>query len=114
MKNHNESGELRRSRERFAELQRQKSKSVTYMIGRKRTTIIINMIIEILSGVIYGFGLFFIIQFLQMRKSHMGPGQYKIFIGAFTVISIGWFIYLSLKIRTSYKRLREVSAKRDR
>ena len=97
--------ELKASRKRLAEL-REKRASVTDLIERKRSTILINMIISIAAGVIFAVGLYFVMRFLNMRKPQMDPVQYKIYMGVFTLISIGWFVYLFLKIQTYYKLLR--------
>jgi len=99
--------ELKASRKRLAELRVKRKDSVADLIERRRSTILINMIISIISGAIFAVGLYFVIRFLNMQKSQMNPVQYKIYMGVFTVISIGWFVYLFMKIRSYCKLLRK-------
>ena len=101
-------------RKRLSELRERKRASVSESIGNSRTTVIINMIINITSGMIFAVGLFYVMRFLNMRKPYMDPMQYRIFIGAFIFISVGWFAYLVVRIRRHIKRLREISSQLKR
>lgn len=106
--------EIRSSRKRLAELQERRKNSVTEVIRRRRSTIIINMTIEIAAGIVFAVGLFYVMRFISMQKSQMETFHYRIYIGAFTVISCGWFLYIFLKIRSHYRLLKEISSERNR
>lgn len=99
------------SRKRLSDLRERERESVSETIQGSRTTILINMFIQIAAGLIYAVGLYVIIQFLNLRKTLMNPLQYKIYFGAFTAISCGWYIYLFIKIRSYYKRFRNASTR---
>ena len=101
-------------RRRLSELRERKRASVSKSIGNSRTTVIINMIINITSGIIFAVGLFYVMRFLNMRRPYMDPMQYRIFIWAFIFISCGWFAYLVLRVRRHIKRLREISSRLNR
>ena len=106
--------EIRSSLKRLDELRERRKNSVAEVIRRRRSTIIINMTIEIAAGIVFAVGLFYVMRFLSMQKSQMEPFHYRIYIGAFTVISCGWFLYISLKIRLHYKLLKENFSERNR
>jgi len=101
-------------RKRLSELRLRRRSSVSDSIRNSRNTVIINMIIGITSGIIFMVGLFYVMQFLFTRKPYMDPFQFKVLMGAFTVIACGWFIFLIIRIRSHYKRLREVSSGEQR
>lgn len=106
--------DIRSGRRRLSELRERKRASVSESIGNSRTTVIINMIINITSGIIFAVGLIIVLKFLNMRKPYMDPMQYRIFIGAFIFISAGWFTWLVIRIRRHIKRLREISSQLNR
>ena len=101
------------ARKRMSELRERHKPSVADSIRRSRTTIFINMLIELFSGILYAVGLYIAIRFLNLRKPFMEPIQYKVFIGAFTVISCGWFSYLLIKMYGNLKRFRRISSMQD-
>lgn len=106
--------DIQSSRRRLSELRERKRANVSESIGKSRTTVIINMIINITSGMIFAVGLFYVMRFLNMRKPYMDPMQYRIFIGAFIFISCGWFAFLVVRVRRHIKRLREISFQLNR
>ena len=110
MTNSHDREKITSGRKRISELRLRRRSSVSDSIRNSRNTIIINMIIGITSGVIFAVGLYFVVQFLYMRKPYMDPLQYKIIMGAFMIIACGWFIFLIIRIRSHYKRFREVSS----
>ncbi len=95
---------------RFSKLLEKRKKSVAFMIEHRRSTIIINIVIEITAGVIFAVGLVYVMWFMRIRKSLIGPAQYRVFMLAFICIACFWFVYLFVKILSQYRLLRRTSS----
>ena len=85
--------------------------SVDEVIQRNRTTLLINLLIEILAGLILLAGTAFTAYFLTMRRSVLPPGQYKLYMGVLAFFSVGWFTYVAYKVRNKYLLYRKCSSK---
>ena len=100
---------LRRRREEAHQIRRRTSVDET--IQRNRTTLLINLLIEIFSGLVLLAGIAFAIYFITMRRNAISPEQYKLYIGVLGFFSIGWFTYVAFKIRKKFLLYREYSKK---
>jgi len=109
MNNLDEFRNISSGRKRLAEL-RERRVSAAEAIRNSRTTVLINLFIEIASGLIFGVGVIYAVKFLNLRRPYMAPLQYRIFIGTFGVITLAWYVYLVNKVRSNVKRLRELSS----
>ena len=87
--------------------------SVDEIIQRDRTTLLINLLIEILAGLILFAGIIYTAYFLTIRRSALTFGQYKLYIGVLAFFSVGWFTYVASKVRKKYLLYREYSKKPD-
>ena len=85
--------------------------SVDEVIQRNRTTLLINLLIEVLAGLILLAGIAFTAYFLTMRRSVLHPGQYKLYMGVLAFFSVGWFTYIVYKAQNKYLLLRKYSSK---
>ena len=100
--------EISSARKRLVELREKRRKSVSESIQRSRTTILINMAIEVLSGLIYAVGVFYAVRILNIRRSQMETVHYRIILGSILSISCVWFVILIAKARSNYIRLRKI------
>jgi len=87
--------------------------SVDEIIQRDRTTLLINLLIEIIAGLILIAGIMYTAYFLTIRRSALSPAQYKLYIGVLAFFSVGWFTYVASKVRKKYLLYREYSKKPD-
>ena len=85
--------------------------SIDDVIQRNRTTLLINLLIEILAGLILMAGIVYTAYFLTMRRSHLNPGQYTLYMGVLAFFSVGWFTYIVYKARNKYLLYRKYSTK---
>lgn len=83
--------------------------SIDDVIQRNRTTLLINLLIEILAGLILMAGIVYTAYFLTMRRSHLHPGQYTLYMGVLAFFSVGWFTYIVYKARNKYLLYRKYS-----
>ncbi len=98
-------------RKRLSELRNlRKQRSVVDSSHTSRTTALINLIIEIISGLILIVGLSYIIRFLLMRRELMTPVQFKIIIGTILLLAGFWLLYLFYKLKSHYMFLRRLHA----
>jgi hypothetical protein len=100
---------LRKRREEARQIRRRASVDET--IQRNRTTLLINLFIEIFSGLVLLAGIVFAIYFITLRRNAISPEQYKLYIGVLGFFSIGWFTYVGFKIRKKFLLYREYSKK---
>ncbi len=75
-------------------------------IRSSRSTLLINLIIEIASGLILLVGIAFTVKFLHDRKAYIEPGKYRLYLQIISVFTIGWFAYVGHKVRTKYRAFR--------
>lgn len=76
-------------------------------ISNQRSMILINIVIESATGIILITGLFYIFRFVMMNRFSFDPVYFKMILSCLGVFSFGWFIYLSMKIRTDIVRFRK-------
>ena len=94
-------------RKRLSELRNlRKQKSVVDSIYTSRTTVLVNLIIMIVSGLIMIVGLSYIIRFLFMQRVNMEPVQFGIFIGTIFLLAGFWLLYFFYKLKSYYLFLR--------
>jgi len=96
-------------RQRLEELREKRNLRDTVSIRRARTTVIINILIEICSGLIFCVGALYAVRFLNIRRPFMEPMHYRLFLSSFGIVSAGWLFFLIGKIRRNWKHLRELS-----
>ena len=95
---------------RIMELREKRKKpSVAESIGNQRSMILINIVIEIATGVILVTGLYYLVRFLMFKRADIEPFHYKVSMGCVAVFTFGWFTYLSLKVRANILRFRKTS-----
>ena len=82
-------------------------------VNRSRTTVMINIGIELLSACIYIVGISYAFMFLSMRKPFMDPLHYRLFIGAFIAVSAVWLTLLTRKVIRNILRYREITRQVD-
>jgi len=100
-------------RQRITELRKRRRTSSVDVLASSRVTAIINIVIGLVSGLIFAVGLVYVFRFLAIRQSYMDPTIYKIFITVFSVLSAGWFVWLIVRIVRNVRRLRAVLRLRD-
>ena len=69
---------LSSSGRRLSELRERKRTSITESINKSRTTILINIAIAVVSGILFAVGLIYVIRIIHIRKPFIEPEQYKI------------------------------------
>jgi len=94
-------------RTRFDTRRRRTRPSVRDSIDRARSTLLINLIIEILAGLILLAGIVFTVKFLFDRRSALDPGRFKLYIEVMIFFTIGWLTYVGFKVRAKYILLRK-------
>ena len=100
---------------RLRELRDKKRPSVDDTIKNSRTTVLINIAIEIFSGILFMIGLVYAIRFLNLRRPFIGDTHYLVMFWGFLVIGVGWFVWLLMRMRRKVNRLFELRAmKRQR
>lgn len=87
--------------------------NVTDSIMNSRTTIIVNMVIEIFSALVLLIGIIYFFRFMIFFRTKMVDMYFRIFLGASFIFSAGWFSYMFIKIREHYRMLMN-SLKEDR
>ena len=85
--------------------------SIDDVIQRNRTTLLINLSIEILAGLILMAGIVYTAYFLTMRRSLLHPGQYTLYMSVLVFFSVFWFSYVVYKARNKYLLYRKYSTK---
>ena len=80
-------------------------------IGNQRSMILINIVIESATGIILFIGLLYIFRFVMMKRFSFDPMYLKLILGCLVIFSLGWFTYLTLKIRTDIIRFRKTGNK---
>ena len=99
------------SRDRIAELRESRRRTLE-PLNSSRTTVIINMLIGITSGIIFLVGITVVVRFLVFQRASMGENSFRIFIGLILSVGVFWFIYLAIRIRGHLARLSEISSKK--
>ncbi|MBN1292538.1 MAG: hypothetical protein JXB48_11925 [Candidatus Latescibacteria bacterium] len=101
---------LKSGKQRIRELREKRTKpSVAESISNQRSMILINIVIEIATGIILVVGLYYLVQFLMFKRADIEPFQYKLSMGCIAVFTFGWLTYLSLKVRANILRFRKTS-----
>jgi len=90
------------ARKRLAELREQKRLRAGSLqtMNRSRTTIMVNMAIGIVSGLLFLVGLIVVIRFLGYQRAEMGETSYRVFLGVMLIVGAFWLVFLALRIRT--------------
>lgn len=68
-------------------------------IRTARTTLLINLFIEIASGVILLAGIGFTVRFLIDRRAYIDPGKLKLYLEVLAFFTVGWLTYFGFKVR---------------
>jgi len=94
---------------RLEELRETRRVSAHESVSRSRTTVLINIGIELVSACIYLVGISYAFLFLSVRKPFMDPLHYRLFIGAFLAVSAVWLTLLARKVIRNILRYREIT-----
>ena len=94
-------------RSRFEARRRGSRPSVRDSIDRARSTLLINLLIEILAGVILLAGIVFTVKFLYDRRAYLDPARFKLYIEVVVFFTVGWITYVGFKVRAKYRLLRK-------
>ena len=71
-------------------------------ISKSRTSILINMIIEIACAMVLIVGIIYFIMFLIYFRRNMVELYFRIFLGTVILFTFGWFSYFVIKLREHY------------
>jgi len=95
-----ESPRITSGRRRLEELREKRKKaSVTDALSRSRSTIIINLTIEIASAVTVLIGVTYLIRFFWLKRFDIDPLIFRISTACLGVFVAGWMVYIFLRIR---------------
>jgi len=100
-------------RQRIAALRKRRRTSSVDALDSSRVTVIINIVIGLVSGLIFAVGLVYVFKFLSFQRPYIDPTIYKIYITVFFVLSAGWFVWLVVRIVRNVRRLRAIVRPRD-
>lgn len=105
--------QIKSTRERLEEVRREREQqSAGYQISHAPTTIMTNMIIQVLSTIILGVGIYYIIWYLNLRREYMLPRHYTLFVGTMLLVAAGWVVYTIIRLRTDFRRYRAAIERR--
>lgn len=82
-------------------------------VSRKKSVIITNIVIEVITGIILLVGVYYLVQFILISRYFAGESITRISIGAITVFAGGYIIYLAIKIRSGIEKLRSTDNNSD-
>lgn len=91
---------------RFDVRRRRTRPSVRDSIDRARSTLLINLLIEIIAALILIAGIGFTVKFLYNRRVNLDPAKFKLYIEIIVFFTVGWLTYVGFKIRAKYRLLR--------
>lgn len=99
------------ARKRLAELRERKRLRAGSLqtMNRSRTTIMVNMAIGIVSGLLFLVGLIVVIRFLGYQRAEMGETSYRVFLGVMLIVGAFWLVFLALRIRTHLRLYSDVT-----
>jgi len=90
-----------------------KRPSVHDTIRASRSTLLINLVIEIVSGLILFVGIAYTVQFLTARKAYIEPGKFRLYLQILGFFSVAWFTYVGFKVRKKYLAFRNAGKPSD-
>ena len=67
-----------------------------------RVTLLINLIIEILAGVILLVGIGYTVRFLYDRRAFIDPDKLRLYLGVLGFFTVGWLTYFGFKVRARF------------
>jgi len=100
-------------RRRLQEIREQRGPSALDTIKNSRTTVTINIAIEVLSGILFMTGLVIAVKFLNLRRAFMEAIHYKMMLWSIIAIGAGWSVWLLIRMRSNVQRLFELRALAD-
>jgi hypothetical protein len=83
--------------------------SVNESINNARTTLFINLLIEILSGVVLLVGIGYTVRFLLNRRAYLDPDRLRLYLEVLAFFAAGWLTYFGFKVRARYRALRRIT-----
>ena len=99
---------------RMQELRKRRTQTgVAESISNQRSMILINIIIEIATGIILLVGLFYLLRFFMIRRFSIDPMYYKLILFCIVIFTFGWVTYLTMKVRSDILRFRKSGAKKQ-
>lgn len=72
-------------------------------IAQSRMTLLINMFIEAVCALILLVGFLYFVRFLFFWRSNMNDQYFTFFLGAIILLCVGWFAYITMKLRSHYR-----------
>jgi hypothetical protein len=101
-------------RRRLAELkEHRESNSIIETIGMSRSTLIINMVIECASGIVFIVGLAYLVRFFIHQKHHIDPALYTLWFSIILLVSFLWFVFFVVRLRHRYTILKKYSSENE-
>jgi hypothetical protein len=83
--------------------------SIDDVIQRNRATLLINLLIEIMAGLVLMAGIVYTGYFLTIRRHLLHAGQYQLYMSILVFFSVFWFSYVAYKAWKKYLLYRKYS-----
>ncbi|MHB9030984.1 MAG: hypothetical protein ACYC9O_19615 [Candidatus Latescibacterota bacterium] len=82
-------------------------------IRNARTTLLINLFIEIFSGIILLVGIGYTARFLLDRRAYLEPGKLRLYLEVLAFFTVGWMTYFGFKVRAKFLALKRHGKPRE-
>ena len=103
-----------KGRQRIREIRDKRHRySAAEAVSRKKSVIISNIAIEVITGIILLVGVYYLVQFILISRDYSGEAITRISLGAISVIAGGYIVYLAIKIRGGIEKLRSTEDNSD-
>lgn len=80
---------------------------VSDSINYARSTLLINLVIEIAAGLIFLTAIMYTVRFLFARREMLDHARFKLYIEILIFFTLGWFTYIGFKVRAKYLLLKK-------
>lgn len=80
--------------------------SIRESIDTAPSTLLINLIIEVLAALVLLVGILYTVKFLFARRELLEPGRFKLYIEVLIFFSLAWFTYVGFKVRAKFTAFR--------
>ncbi|MCE5248979.1 hypothetical protein LLG96_02035 [bacterium] len=84
--------------------------SIEDTISRSRSMILVNLFVEIATGIILVIGLSYLVRFLIARRPFIDPKMFNLVVGCMAALTVGWIVYLFTRMRSHIAMLRKASS----
>ncbi len=75
-------------------------------IRNARSTLFLNLIIEIAAAMVLLVGMAYTVKFLYARRAFIEPAKFNLYLQALGFFTVGWLTYVGFKVRAKYSALR--------